>query len=271
MLLKMFSPSGLLAPHVASYLVFEDDGGLKDLPMNIVPSGVPEIAVHYGDPCDSHLNYPGEVKRGYIYGPHNRPGYFMARGMIKCMCVLFKPYGAFRVFGHPQVEMRNHAVNLDDLCGRDGGDITERITLAGTPEEKAAVMDSFLLRQHKKAKERPVCIDGALELILESKGSIKIREVCNRLEVNIKTLERRFKNSLGLTPKEFAAIVRVNHAYRLMKTGSRGDIQDIVFECGYYDQAHLINDFRQLTCFTPEILWKKTDGHVICLNRMYTY
>ncbi len=270
MLVQFFTPSPLLAPFIESYLVFEDDGGLKDLPLNIVPSGVPEIAVHYGDLCDSHLNYPGEGKGGYLYGPHNRPGYFLARGLIKCLCVLFKPYGAFRVFGYPQVEYRNHVVRLEDMCGMEGLNVVEQVTLAETIEEKVSAMDAFLTGQYKKAKERPVPIDQAMRIILYSKGVVRIHNLCRHLDVNIKTLERQFKSALGLTPKEFASIIRINHAYQLMNSDQKKQIGDIVFECGYYDQAHFINEFRHYTCCTPDVILKKPDDHVIYLNRMYT-
>ncbi|PKL38937.1 MAG: hypothetical protein CVV44_08695 [Spirochaetae bacterium HGW-Spirochaetae-1] len=271
MLLRLYKPSPPLAPFIESYIVFEDDGSLKDLPMNIVPNGLPEIAVHYGDHCESHINYPGEVKGGYLYGPHNRPGFFRPRGRIKCLCVLFKPYGVFKIFGHPQVEFRNLAVNLEDICGIDGTDVIEKVALAKTPEEKALAMDSFLSCQYIKAVERSTDIDRELVYIILTKGAVKIRDICKRMDVNIKTLERRFKYTLGLTPKEFATIIRINHAYRLLKTNDSNDIQDVVFECGYYDQSHFINDFKNLTRFTPDVLMKTSDAHVIYLNRIYTY
>lgn len=270
MLVQFFSPSLPLASFIDSYLIFEDEGGLKDVPLNIVPSGMPEIAVHYGGPCDSYLNYPGEAKGGYLYGPHTRPGYFMARGEIKCLCVLFRPCGASRIFGHPQVEYRNYAVNLYDICGMEAGDVVEQVALADTAEDRVRAMDDFLLSRFKKAREHPVLIDNAMRLILQSNGRTRIRDLCSRLDTNIKTLERHFKGTLGLTPKEFSAIIRMNHAYRIMKTCPGIDACDIVYECGYYDQAHFINEFRHYTCCTPFAVMKQPDDHVIYLNRMYT-
>ncbi len=271
MILEVFRPAEELAPFIELYLVFEDEGTLANLPLNIVPNGLPEIAVHYGDHCESHLNRPGEVEGGYLYGPHTGPGYFMARGRIKCLCVLFKPFGAYRIFGIPQVEMRNYAINLDALCGAEGGDFIERVNLASSPGQRAVIADWFFIGQLRKSKERPPVVEDALDLILRSRGSIKIRDLCSRLDINIKTLERGFKHALGLTPKEFASIIRVNDAYRLMKSNPRGDIQEVVFKCGYYDQAHLINDFRSFTRLTPDLLRKDPDSHVIYLNRLYTH
>ncbi len=69
-----------------SYLIFEDDGVLKDITLTIVPSGVSEIAIHFGDSVNSYIRSPGEVKSGYICGPHNKQGCFTAFGQIKCLC-----------------------------------------------------------------------------------------------------------------------------------------------------------------------------------------
>ena len=131
-------------------------------------------------------------------------------------------------------------------------------------------MDAFLIRQHKKVKEHPVSIDRALRMILYCKGGVKIRKLCSHLDINIKTLERQFKSALGLTPKEFSSIIRINHVYRLMNQDQKRQVGDIVFECGYYDQAHFINEFRHYTCCTPDMILKEPDDHVIYLNRMYT-
>ncbi len=164
--------------------------------------------MHYGGPCDSHINYPGEAKGGYLYVP-TTDRVILWRGM-------------------------------------EGLNVLEQVTLAKTIAEKVGAMDAFLMRQHKKVKERPVSIDRALRMISYCKGGVKIRKLCSHLDINIKTLERQFKSALGLTPKEFSSIIRINHAYRLMNQDQKRQVGDIVFECGYYYQAHFRIEFPAL-------------------------
>jgi len=74
MIIKTYKPSFILSQFVESYTIFEEETYLKDKLLNIIPNGKPEIAIHYGDPCNSYLNYSGELNRGYLYGMHKKTG-----------------------------------------------------------------------------------------------------------------------------------------------------------------------------------------------------
>ncbi len=271
MALTLFHPRKSLTPFIDSYIVFENRNDLAHVPLTIVPNGCTEIAIHYGDPVLSYLNYSGEVTSGYLYGPHTQPGFFMARGAIRCFCVLFRPYGAYCMFGQPQIEFRNQAINLETLLGNQGKDFVEQISCAQSDERRAQIADSFFENQHARTRKQPVRTQHLSEAIQRSRGTIKITTLCRQLNMNIKTAERNLKHDLGLSPKEYASILRLNNAYRLMKTVPDADTQDVIYSCGYYDQSHFINECKHFTRFTPDILHKDPDNHVIYLNRLYTF
>src|SRR4030042_5531202 len=113
MKVKQYTPSFILSQFVEAYIIFEEEINLKNKILNIIPNGKPEIAIHYGDPVLSYLNYPGEIKNGYLYGMHKKTGIFQARGSVKCLCVLLKSHGALNIFGLPQIELRDRAFELD--------------------------------------------------------------------------------------------------------------------------------------------------------------
>ena len=68
--------------------------------------------------------------------------------------------------------------------------------------------------------------------------------------MSAKTLERRFRNEVGLTPKMFQRVVRFRMAFRMLEH-QRGGGARIAAAAGYYDQAHMIRDFRQFTGTSP--------------------
>jgi len=269
MFFQAFQPSGIISDFVEWYLVFEDDGDLKNVSMAIVPNGVSEIAFHFGAPVRSYINYPGEIKSAYIYGSHNRLGVFAASGNIKCLCVMFKPCGACRIFGIPQMEMHNYAVELDELCWSDGKRVTEKVIAAASHEERIRAVDQFLIRQFKRTKDSVIKICHTVSLIQKNNGVIRIKDLGRKLQTGIKTLERRFKDTLGLNPKEYASIVRLNHVYQLVRGRKDIDVQDIVYKCGCYDQSHFINDVKWFAGLKTGDLVAAADEHVIYVNRMY--
>jgi len=274
MVVKLYKPSLILSQFVESYTIFEEETYLKNKLFNIIPNGKPEIAIHYGDPCLSYLNHEGEIKNGYLYGLHKKTGIFKASGSVKCLCVLFKSYGALNIFGCPQIELRDKAVNLDLLCGSDGSDIIEQVVLAKDDSERISFMEKFLLKQYKRAENINIQNKGVMELlnlIIREKGSIKIKDLCIKFNLNIKTLERNFKERIGLTPKEISRIIRLNHLYKLINRKKDIEWHDMVYECSYYDQAHLINEFKEFTKMPPNEFIKNINNHMIYLNRIYSF
>jgi AraC-like DNA-binding protein len=80
-------------------------------------------------------------------------------------------------------------------------------------------------------------------------GEVRVSRVADRLGVTARHLRRVFTESVGVAPKEFARAARLQRAVRAAATSS--DWGQIAAGAGYYDQAHLIADFRELVGLTP--------------------
>lgn len=86
-----------------------------------------------------------------------------------------------------------------------------------------------------------------------------------------KTLERNFKHSLGLKPNEFSDIVRFYTIFKLIRTKKHIDWAETAQTFGYYDQSHLINDFKKFVPVPPNTLLDKINEYVLYINRIYTF
>ena len=58
---------------------------------------------------------------------------------------------------------------------------------------------------------------------------------------------------VGVGPKLLCRLLRFQQVFRAVDQNV-AEWAGIAFECGYYDQAHLINDFRQFAQQTPAVL-----------------
>jgi len=227
---------------------------------------MPEIAIHFGSEVNSHLNHPGELKQAYVFGSHNEPGIFQSTGPVGFFGILFKPAGITTTLGIPQQEFRNVAVNLEDITEARGGELADRICSARGPEEMARAADNYFLRLRKRQMESNAYIANAVSRIINSGGSEKIKSIAGWLDINTKTLERKFQKYIGYSPKEFSKVVRFNYAYKLLKNGI--DPLDVVCRCGYFDQPHLNNEISKYTGVTPRVI--ATDqNRSFFLNRVY--
>ena len=90
-----------------------------------------------------------------------------------------------------------------------------------------------------------------MDAIRESRGQARIEEVSRALGWSRRRLERAFARDLGIPPKLYARIVRLNAVLATLDEGERAAAVDVALEAGYFDQAHLLRDFRILAGRPP--------------------
>ena len=101
----------------------------------------------------------------------------------------------------------------------------------------------------------------AAEIIRKNKG-IKIEELAKMLFISKRQLQREFKNKVGISPKHYYRITRINEVLRLLDGDRQMDLTSVAYACGYFDQAHFINDFKRITGVRPTI-FVKDQGQMI--------
>ncbi|MEM6737371.1 MAG: helix-turn-helix domain-containing protein [Bacteroidota bacterium] len=100
--------------------------------------------------------------------------------------------------------------------------------------------------------EQNAVIVDAMDLIQVSFGSILIRDIYTKLNISKSTLEQRFMKDIGLTPKEFCKIEKLNHFINTYWDNKEMNLTEITYQCGYYDQSHLIKDFNYFLGTSPK-------------------
>lgn len=113
-------------------------------------------------------------------------------------------------------------------------------------------LNQFFL-DRKKSKYN--LLESPINDLHSTNGRISIHELAKRNFTTVRQLERNFKKHIGLSPKEYANIVRFQNALTIIRkaAGSRS-LLEIAFECGYYDHSHLTNEIKRNTGFSPSLL-----------------
>jgi AraC-like DNA-binding protein len=86
--------------------------------------------------------------------------------------------------------------------------------------------------------------------MLATGGLIRIADLANEIGWSRRHFGERFRDEIGLAPKQAARILRFERAGALLRRGHQ-DLAELAVECGYYDQAHLSNDWRMLAGCSP--------------------
>jgi AraC-like DNA-binding protein len=164
--------------------------------------------------------------------------------------VSFRELGAAQFFDPPLHELFGAMVPLAELerpSERDG--IEERVALARTNAERVAVVDAFLVKRLRARRPDPLA-RAAADAIRGAGGALRIRALAKALGTSQDPLEKRFRRVVGASPKQFAKIVRFLRVVRGFETGR--SLTELAHEAGYFDQPHLVRDFRAVTGEAPE-------------------
>jgi AraC-like DNA-binding protein len=162
--------------------------------------------------------------------------------------VNFRPGGAAPFFAMPAGEMQDRLVDLGDLWGRAGAVLRERLCEAATPAAALQVLEDVLLDHVATALVRDPAVDFAIRAL---ERGVSVTTVTARLGVSPNRFARRFRDHVGLTPKRFSRVRRLQRLLRDAHTGATVDWSEVAARHGYFDQSHLIHDFRALTGLTP--------------------
>ena len=148
----------------------------------------------------------------------------------------------------PLAVLRDELVPLEVVCGGAGAFLRERLVQAPGPEDALTLMEDFLIGQMADdARPDPAVIAAAGAL---ARGS-RVAEVADRLGLLPRTLRRRFTARVGLTPKRFGRVQRLQRLVRWLDGQARVDWAAAAARHGYCDQAHLADEFRELVGVTP--------------------
>jgi AraC-like DNA-binding protein len=165
--------------------------------------------------------------------------------------------GAAGCFSGPPLDVtRDLQVPLGDVWGRPGAVLRERVLEAATPQDALDVVEGVLLRRVAgPADPLVVAAGGALS------AGIAVGKVAADLGVLPRTLRRRFTAQVGLSPKRYARVQRLQRVVRDLDGRSSVDWAGVAARHGYADQPHLVEEFRQLVAVTPtEYLRSRVDG-----------
>lgn len=185
---------------------------------------------------------------GAVGGLHTTPALLDASQLQDGVQLALTPAGVRRLLGVPPGALSGGVVDLRDVAGRRGDEVVERLAAASDGAERLAVLADWL--QPGDAPAAAPEVRRAWQLLLASRGRLRIETVAAEVGWSRRHLATRFADATGLTPKQFARVLRFEHARE--RLGRREvDLAAVAARCGYADQAHFSNEWRRLAGCTP--------------------
>lgn len=167
------------------------------------------------------------------------------------MGVEFRTGGALPFLPFPVAELHNAILSLDLLWGAQATDLRGALQEACTCESRFSLLEQFLLRHILLTRISHPVIPYALKLLTQSAYALSIADLSEQVGLSSTRFIQIFRDTIGLTPRQFVRLQRFQQALHLLKAGSTMRGVDLALSCGYFDQAHFIHDFQNFSGLTP--------------------
>jgi AraC-like DNA-binding protein len=223
--------------------------------LELVPDGYPEMFFTLG----GSMQIFSEKNRRTAFSPAGLIGQatgrfaFESSAFSRVFYVKLYPWTPRVLFGVPAWKLNDTVSDVFGLTGdAEFRALNRQVYAAAGLPEIVGLLDAFFL---KKAGERPrenAFLQFAIRQIYASNGTVSIDSLLCRIRTSRRYLEKTFREYVGMSPKEYAQIIRVKKASMyLLDPRFRGNILEIANRLDYYDQSHLLKDFKAVVHQAP--------------------
>jgi AraC-like DNA-binding protein len=245
-------PAPHLSGHVTSYYAFREAA-----PTPIRRHEGPGVDVVVVLAFTGGWTIDGKQHTSFVGGLSERQVFTENAGSADGMQINLSPLAAHRLFRVPMRTLAHCTVDLEDVLGKRAALLVEQLAELDDAS-RFELLDSVLGKRLGDARTSDTDVAWAFARLQQARGRIPVAKVAEELHWSRRRLVARFREEVGLPPKAIGRLFRFEHAVELGARPDRPSWAEIALECGYYDQSHLINEFRAVTGRTPVTFFQDT-------------
>jgi AraC-like DNA-binding protein len=186
----------------------------------------------------------------FLYGQISDYKDIGCHGPAELFIIVFRPDAFHRLFNIAGDELKDKILPLTDVSG----ELYKSVFSTPTINKKITGAEAFFNTLSPGADP---LITASLDYIVKQQGQVTINQLISFTGLHPRQLERKFTTAIGLSPKKFSGITRMNLFLKQLRR-QKLSLTQCAYESGYYDQAHLIREFRHITGLTPSQYQKNT-------------
>lgn len=214
-----------------------------------------DIVINFGSPYFRSISgsdaAPQVMALSNLDAQRRYPVHILQQGQINLVGIRFRPGGLAAFLPMPVGELDGLTLGLRDVFGQAGDDLEQALFLAtGQHRVQVGLLDSFFLGRFKSGDEHTLVAHMAAT-IEQHNGNINVQVLGDTYGYSVRTLDRRFGQIMGFSPKLYARMVRFRQALNCLVRDPATSWAHLVTTYGYYDQPHFIKDFVEFTGTQP--------------------
>lgn len=214
----------------------------------LLPTGTTTLVVNFA------------LREVTLCGAHSTPFLLATERMVAHMGVHFQPGGAFPFFDLPANALQNTVLDLDSLWGSAVYCLRDRLLAAPTPLIKFHLLEQALLARLASPVAHQAAVAFAVQA-MQHTPTHSLQAIVDQVGFSARRFGQLFAETVGLTPKLFSRVQRFQQVIQQTEGHTSVDWADLALRCGYFDQAHLIHDFRSFANLTPTAYLAQRNDH----------
>lgn len=246
-------PSPSLAHIVKHFLIIENDQ-IANVSLRMFSDGNTGMVFNFGDPL-SHFQQDGQASvflpSTFLYGQLDRFQNIVSLGKIRILIAVFHPFGISSFLKMPAIELKNQILDLKTFCFSENQILLEKIFYSVDTFSKIKIAENFLITRLSENSHKDLLTCRAINLIRQHNGNLTIQQLTASMQVSERKLQRTFEEHIGLSPKRYSGVIRVQYFLKLLRRNDGSSQTKLVYEAGFFDQAHLIREMKNISGITP--------------------
>lgn len=264
---KSFPPSPSLSHVIAYFWTAESSSELeKGCLYRLIPDGYVDWIFHLKTPWAIRLaasNSAYQQSQAHLFNQLKQ--YVEVRLPQDDMLLLgvkFHPWSAQQIWNLNMTDLRDTIIGLENIQDPFFSILKDKIENEPVLHKKISLIEAAVTT--KLSNYQSNALESVIAHLIDHPAQAKLPSFAN----SQRRLEQRFKEEIGLSPKLFHRIIRVNKTIKRMMQSTKPHLTSISYEMGYFDQSHFIYDFKKFTGLTPSVFLKQSnrDGDLFNLE-----
>lgn len=264
--IERHDPTSSLMPYVAWYWGGTFNALAREtFSQRVIPHGYVDLIIHLSD---HHCDLLGATGWGQspaytLIGLYPQPYEVVFSHQVRTFGIRFKPEGIYPLFGVPAAEFHAGFEDITLVLGHGFRAFCDQIREAPDTLARVSLTETYLRQRASRLIEEVPYLSQAAEFIRQARGDLEVETVQAQLGISLRQLQRQFKAKVGVSPKHYLRLARINEVQRLLEAGHCLNLTQVAYQAGYTDQAHFIRDFKAITGETPGVFVRNRDEFLI--------
>lgn len=170
---------------------------------------------------------------------------------IIMIIAVFNPGCLYRFTGIPSILLQDHDIDLEDVFPKEAKLVNNLLSGCNSYEEMILIIEDFLWQRINNIKVEYSKFDKIFNFMTTNTEKRSLDWLAGQACLSHRQFERKSNEYIGVTPNMYSRIVRFHQSFMMHQNNPKMDWLSIAAANGYYDYQHLVKDYKDFVCATP--------------------